>query len=329
MNMDPPNPQDEFPGFFIPENDEEWQLVDSSLPPVTPCSEAEISHTVQITLRHPQFERARPKMTYRLKNPPRKASPTKAYTRLSPSLKALLAILLITNVTSLALSLKNSVTHSSFAVSKESHDHLHDLEEQEKAAQLRRAARNSLKAGPLAAIDGHCSVTADMPNISVYLRDFELRTALELISEKIDKNLIVSPSVRGKISANLESVPWRSAIENLIKSVGDYSLVEEGEILRVVPTVEIESKLVTTTIPYGREKGKEPDLSAIRALTKIVDSTRSPNDFIEFHKETGLLIIRASYSTTQEILETINAIQEPKQVKTPLPKPVEGTKHRR
>lgn len=328
----------DFPGFFIPDSDQEWAQLDACQIPMTPVTDTEITETVKITLRHPNFERASSTMNYQLKDPPSDSHQgQRQYTKLSPALKCLVVVLLASNATSLALSLKNSESDSTFSIPAPSHNH--NIDRQNQTIDSLQAEISTLKAAlkkrqtkiqrqwPNPASKG--SVTAKMPNISVEFEDLELRKALQLISEKIDKNLIISPAITGKISANLKNIQWRDAIENLIKSVGPYSLVEETTgVLRIDLTSAAEDRLITTVIKFGYIKGTDSSFPAMRALTQLVESTRSNKDFVQYQKETNSVVIRASYITTQEILKTIKALDQPQQVKVqPKSTPKPAKKH--
>ena len=49
-------------------------------------------------------------------------------------------------------------------------------------------------------------------------------------------NIVVSPDVKGKVTVTLKNIPWRDALEQIVKTLEGYAVVEEDRgILRVVP----------------------------------------------------------------------------------------------
>lgn len=77
--------------------------------------------------------------------------------------------------------------------------------------------------------------------ITIAFDDENIRTVITRIADYAGANVIVSPKVEGTITLNLNETPWQAALEQVVKTVGKYALVEEDfGILRVVPRDELE-----------------------------------------------------------------------------------------
>src|SRR5262245_49325894 len=62
----------------------------------------------------------------------------------------------------------------------------------------------------------------------------EISKVIGLIAASANASVIVSPEVRGTVSAKLKNAPWRAALQYIVESVGHYSLVTgDYGILRV------------------------------------------------------------------------------------------------
>ncbi len=77
--------------------------------------------------------------------------------------------------------------------------------------------------------------------ITIAFDDENIRTVITRIADYAGANVIVSPKVEGTITLNLNETPWQAALEQVVRTVGKYALVEEDfGILRVVPRDELE-----------------------------------------------------------------------------------------
>ncbi|PCK09412.1 MAG: type IV pilus secretin PilQ [Alteromonadaceae bacterium] len=73
---------------------------------------------------------------------------------------------------------------------------------------------------------------------SFNFQDIAVRSALQLLADFTDMNLVASDTVTGSITLRLENVPWDQALDIILKAKGlDKRL--EGNVLMVAPAVEI------------------------------------------------------------------------------------------
>jgi len=97
-------------------------------------------------------------------------------------------------------------------------------------------------------------------------------------------NIVVSSEVKGKVTVNLKNIPWRDALEQIVKTEG-YAVVEEDRgILRVIPRDDLKSQLETRVVrlkyirppsPYRAHLKSEYAKSSIKAY----DSTKPESQF--------------------------------------------------
>ncbi len=86
----------------------------------------------------------------------------------------------------------------------------------------------------LAMMAGHERVKPDEANISLEMRGAEFKTLLRAFSEFAGINIIAGRDVTGKVSVNLQEVPWREALAAVCSAHG-YSVKEEHGLLRIAP----------------------------------------------------------------------------------------------
>lgn len=69
-------------------------------------------------------------------------------------------------------------------------------------------------------------------NVTLVVDDVPVVQVLQALAEQEKKNLVVSPDVGGVLSLHLTDVPWKQALQTVVKSAG-LVLRQEGNILHV------------------------------------------------------------------------------------------------
>jgi type II secretory pathway component GspD/PulD (secretin) len=97
---------------------------------------------------------------------------------------------------------------------------------------------------------GSILVLTQPPKVTIQFTDANVRTVLQLLAAYSGKNIIISPEVRGDVTLDLHEVHWLKALYAIVRTVGDYEVVEEtADLLRVVPRSSIAQQLKTELIP--------------------------------------------------------------------------------
>jgi type II secretory pathway component GspD/PulD (secretin) len=93
---------------------------------------------------------------------------------------------------------------------------------------------------------GGILVLTQPPKVTIQFTDANVRTVLQLLAAYSGKNIIISPRVNGTVTLDLKEVHWLRALHAIVKTVGDFEVVEETEdLLRVVSRDSIEQQLET------------------------------------------------------------------------------------
>jgi type IV pilus assembly protein PilQ len=87
------------------------------------------------------------------------------------------------------------------------------------------------------------------PSISMEFQDADIKIVLELLAKQSGANIVIASDIQGKVSLSLREVPWREALETIVKTSG-YVIVKENtgggnEILRVVRPESLRLQLET------------------------------------------------------------------------------------
>ncbi|MGE3165828.1 MAG: secretin N-terminal domain-containing protein [Planctomycetota bacterium] len=86
------------------------------------------------------------------------------------------------------------------------------------------------------------------PAISIEFQDADLKVVLDLLAKQSGANIVIAEDITGKVSLSLRDVPWRDALDTIVKTAG-YVTVEESEgvtdIIRVVRAETLKKNLLT------------------------------------------------------------------------------------
>jgi len=66
--------------------------------------------------------------------------------------------------------------------------------------------------------------------------DVDIRTVIKQITKLADASVTIHDDIKGKVNLQLHDVPWRDALDNVVRTAGNYVVVEEPSgILRILP----------------------------------------------------------------------------------------------
>jgi type IV pilus assembly protein PilQ len=100
--------------------------------------------------------------------------------------------------------------------------------------------------------------------ISMDFQNADIRTVLRSFSVYSDKNIIAGPEVEGAVNVHLEDVPWRKALDIVLRANG-YAAREENDVIRVAPW----DQFLNEEIKINEAERKREDL--VPLTTRVID----------------------------------------------------------
>jgi len=138
------------------------------------------------------------------------------------------------------------------------------------------------------------------PTISMEFQDADVKVVLELLAKQAGVNIVMASDIRGKVSLSLRDVPWREALDTLVKTAG-YVLVREEtstatEILRVVPPEALRQQQETRHFPLRYVRPQEPYTAIMSEIDTLAvyhgqaggEDGAAAGGAMVFHLETAL-----------------------------------------
>ena len=153
--------------------------------------------------------------------------------------------------------------------------------------------------------------------ISLQLQDAEVRRLLVLLAQQRHMNLVMSDSVAGNVSVNLDNVSWNKALNIILKMKG-LAHKEESGVLWIAPRDE----LVNMEKEQRQIRLDKQPLSYLRvpihyALAKnIADMVAksgllSPRGSVQIDKRTNALLLKETAQGLKELQAFIQSLDVP------------------
>ena len=154
--------------------------------------------------------------------------------------------------------------------------------------------------------------------ISLSLKDADIKDVLRLFHDVSKLNIVVHPSVMGKVTIDLENVPWDQAMDIVLKNNGlDY--IYENNVIWVAPAAEISRKFADKQKLEEDKLNAEPPLTFTKRLSyakadqmrTILDKFLSSKGDIYTDKRTNTVIIKEVPSRKDGILKLLETLDAP------------------
>ena len=119
----------------------------------------------------------------------------------------------------------------------------------------------------------HVAQAAQAKTISLYFANIEVSTLLKELARLGQTNFLISESIQGTISVDLQQIPWSSAVQSILASKG-LSMLRHGDIFWIGPYAEINAfqkhRREDAALPFGGDHPQSPQQILIEA--RIVEA---------------------------------------------------------
>ncbi len=170
------------------------------------------------------------------------------------------------------------------------------------------------------------------PSLNIEFQDADLAVVLDLLAKQSGANIVIAEDVEGKVSLTLRDVPWREALETIVKTAG-YVMVSErsgiSEILRIVSPEKLIQQQETRIYRLRYVRPPEQYIAIISdidkqagnvardlstevvgefTLLKALRSSLSPGGEMDFDVTTNSIIVKDIAPRLDEIEEIIKEL---------------------
>lgn len=119
--------------------------------------------------------------------------------------------------------------------------------------------------------------------VTLIFKDADIRTVLHTLSYKSGVNIVASSDVEGKVNIRLVEVPWKTALEVILKNNG-LSYEEVGNIIRVITLASVaEEELQNEVFVLNYSKAKE--------VAEAIEDAVTERGKVKYDERTNTVII--------------------------------------
>ena len=153
--------------------------------------------------------------------------------------------------------------------------------------------------------------------MTIDVQGADIKTVLRSISEFSGVNIVAGPEVEGPVVIHLKNVPWKEALDTILKSQG-YDWRDDYGIIRVAPTDQLqEDEVKAVTVERKREEMqslvtrtvKLDFINADEAKTALNKMT-TPRGTIDAEKSTNTLIIAEVPNRANQIVAMVKEMDQ-------------------
>ena len=154
--------------------------------------------------------------------------------------------------------------------------------------------------------------------ISLHLKDNDIRDVLRTISNLTSLNMVIDPQVNGKVTIDLEEVPWDQALE-LILRVNDLSYQFDGNVMRIGQTAKLKTEEAMRRALEEEKELAQPQRTVVKTisyakadeLVQLVRSVLSKRGNVIVDTRTNNLVISDIQRYIDSALQLIDTLDVP------------------
>lgn len=175
---------------------------------------------------------------------------------------------------------------------------------------------------------------ANPPRVTISFSEADIKTAIDMLARQADVNIVVAEGVSGMVNMRLKNIPWREALQTVVKTAGFVTVTDDMGIMRVVTRQSLVEQLETkaillryiqppsvyqaqidTEFAVGKPKARSGKIEDDFTLFRAVQSVISEFGKVEFDRDTNALIVTDIGPKLREVETIVKQLDvEPMQV---------------
>ncbi len=127
------------------------------------------------------------------------------------------------------------------------------------------------------------------PRVQFEFEAADVRVVIKAIADIAGANIIVGREVEGTVTLSLNDIPWRVALDTIVKTLG-YTVVQEDRgILRIVDPANLKEQLETRIFPLRFIRPRAPYRPTMETSVSVKNISASSDDIAAIEKEFNIL----------------------------------------
>ncbi|MEW6170410.1 MAG: secretin N-terminal domain-containing protein [Candidatus Omnitrophota bacterium] len=125
-------------------------------------------------------------------------------------------------------------------------------------------------------------VTPSSGNVTFDFKDADIRNVLRILSYKSGVNIVADPEITGLVTIRLVDVPWKKALEAILKTQG-FGFEEDGRIIRVTTVEKLKENITTEAFHL--------EYATAKAVAASISEMKSPQGKIKYDERSNTVIV--------------------------------------
>jgi type IV pilus assembly protein PilQ len=172
------------------------------------------------------------------------------------------------------------------------------------------------------------------PRVTFTFEDTDIKKVIQLIADYSGANVIIAPHVEGSVNVSLRDIPWRDALDTIVKTLGFTVVEEDRGILRIMSPSMLKEQLETQVFTFKYVRPPDPIRGTIKSsvsvgsiaaplddvekefpLLKAFRAAVAPEGTLEYIKSSNSIVVTATRPKLNKLVELIQEVDlEPSQV---------------
>lgn len=166
--------------------------------------------------------------------------------------------------------------------------------------------------------------------VSINLRSADIKTVLLSLSRASGQNILIKDDIKGKISVDLDNVPWDQAFKAILRTQA-LTFMWEGDIVQVLSIEDMQHDLEVSEMKRQRHDQAEQEKLVEPLLTTVIDINYAepedlmvnlnefitkdedgdPRGSIRVDKHNNSIVVQAIRDDLRKIIELIKRLDRP------------------
>lgn len=127
------------------------------------------------------------------------------------------------------------------------------------------------------------------PRVTFDFENADVRVVIKAVADIASANIVVGREVEGTVTLTLNDIPWRVALDTIVKTLGYTVVQEERGILRIVDPANLKEQLETRIFPLRFVRPRAPYRATIDTQVSKSSVNAPTDDTASIEKEFNIL----------------------------------------
>lgn len=127
------------------------------------------------------------------------------------------------------------------------------------------------------------------PRVTFDFENADVRVVIKAVADIAGANIVVGREVEGTVTLTLNDIPWRVALDTIVKTLGYTVVQEERGILRIVDPANLKEQLETRVFPLRFVRPRSPYRASIDTQVSKSSIAAPLDDVATLEKEFNIL----------------------------------------